>query len=278
MNLKNLKMHLGVLTLTHLEEAGFVCTEDETTQDGVIIRVTPDDYNKRFKEVMWASSVNNDQGRFAMLMHAMLYDKQTAKEMGKPAEVAQVIMNKEKAAMILDTIRHAFPELMDEIKEVPVGGEHIQEDEEGVDLFEEPDEDEDENGCDEDSCISCGGPLDDEDMECGEPTPPAQMPDVLTADDIIDAHLAVKSEISRICKDVEIKTSKVGEPYHYMFAASQPGCLVLSFDELDVVHQVKEAVNPPILIKEDTAKILYEALTNSFPKLNEKTDDSSRTN
>lgn len=270
MNLKNLKMHLGVLTLTHLEEAGFVCTEDETTQDGVIIRVTPDDYNKRFKEVMWASSVNNDQGRFAMLMHAMLYDKQTAKEMGKPAEVAQVIMNKEKAAMILDTIRHAFPELMDEIKEVPVGGEHIQEDEEGVDLFEEPDEDEDEdeNGCDEDSCISCGGPLDDEDVECGEPVPPAEMPDVLTADNIIDAHLAVKSEISRICKDAEIKTSKVGEPYHYMFAASQPGCLVLSFDELDVVHQVKEAVNPPILIKEDTARVLYDALTNSFPGLN----------
>jgi hypothetical protein len=179
MNLKKLKMHLGVLTLSNLEEAGFVNSEDESPADGVIIRVTSDDHNKEFNEVMWASSVNNEGGRLALLMHAILYDKTTAKEMGRPAEVAQVFMNKEKAAMILDTIRHAYPELLVEMKDVPVGGVLEEDEEEGVDLFSAEDDEDDEDdevtedednedspevsSCDMEHCSICGDPLDEDD-------------------------------------------------------------------------------------------------------------------
>jgi len=274
MNLKKLKMHLGVLTISNLEEAGFVDSDAESPADGVIIRVTSDSHNKEFNEVMWASSVNKDDGgRFAMLMHAILYDKETAKEMGRPAEVAQVLMNKEKAAMILDTIRHAFPELIEEMEDMPVGGhcEH-DDDEEGIDLFSEEDdedEDEDEETCDEDHCSICGDPLEmDDESEVG-PTE-EQAPSVLTSDQIIDAHLLVKQELQRIThSESEVKTLKVAEPYEYLYlTVPRENELAVTFDELDIVHQVKEAVNPAHILNEEAAKLLLDSIYEAFPKFN----------
>jgi hypothetical protein len=280
MNLKKLKMHLGVLTLSNLEEAGFVNSEDESPADGVIIRVTSDDHNKEFNEVMWASSVNNEGGRLALLMHAILYDKATAKEMGRPAEVAQVFMNKEKAAMILDTIRHAYPELLAEMENVPVGGALEEDEEEGVDLFSadvEEDEDNDDSSeaspCDADHCSICGDPLDEDDpldaadMEAG-PTP-EQAPSVLTSDQIIDAHLLVKKELQRVTRsESEVKTLKVAEPYEYLYlTVPRENELAITFDELDIVHQVKEAVNPAHLLKEDAARLLLDSIYEAFPNL-----------
>lgn len=277
MNLKKLKMHLGVLTLSNLEEAGFVNSEDESPADGVIIRVTSDDHNKEFNEVMWASSVNTEGGRMALLMHAILYDKETAKEMGRPAEVAQVFINKEKAAMILDTIRHAYPELMEEMEDMPIGGpcEH-DDDEEGVDLFsaEDDDDDDDEDGvsvCDEDHCSVCGDPLDEDDASEAGPTQ-EEAPSILTSDQIIDAHLLVKKELQKVTRsESEIKILKVAEPYEYLYlTVPRENELAVTFDELDIVHQVKEAVNPAHILKEEAAKLLLDSIYEAFPKFNPK--------
>ena len=296
MNLKKLKMHLGVLTLSNLEEAGFIDSEDETPSDGVIIRVTSDNHNKEFNEVMWASSVNNEGGRLALLMHAILYDKATAKEMGRPAEVAQVFMNKEKAALILDTIRHAYPELLTEMEDIPVGGmAETDDEEEGIDLFSAEDEDEDEDedeedsdteeavgppndSCSQDHCSICGDPLDSavddsenpEDFEAG-PTA-EQAPCVLDSDQIIDAHLLVKKELQRIThSESEVKTLKVAEPYEYLYlTVPRENELAITFDELDIVHQVKEAVNPAHLLKEDAVRLLLNSIYEAFPKFNPK--------
>lgn len=280
-------MHLGVLTLSNLEEAGFISPEDETPSEGVIVRVTSDEHNKAYNEVMWASSVNNEDGRFCMLMHAMLYDKATAKEMGRPAEVAQVFMNKEKASMILDTIRHAYPELLAEMEDIPVGGLGIGVDvdlDDGVDLFaEDEDEDEDEDEaknvedvCDErhysgdaEHCSACGDPLDPFADLVG-PTK-EEAPINLSADQLIDAHLLVKKELQGVTKsESEIKAIKIAEPHQFLFlTVPRPQELAITFDELDIVHQVKEAVNPPHILKEDAAKLLLGALYEAFPNLKE---------
>ena len=279
MNLKKLKMHLGVLTLTSLEEAGFVDTDDESSTDGVIFRVTSEEHNKEYNEVMWASSVNNENGRFCMLMHAILYDKETAKEMGRPAEVAQVFMNKEKAGMILDTIRHAYPELLKELEDIPVGGfENDGDEEEGIDLFasdDDDDEDEEDSSCDEDHCSICGDPLDEDEADEDEeellgPTK-EEAPSILTTDQIIDAHLLVKKELQRVaCSESEVKTLKIAEPYEYLYlTVPRPNELALTFDELDIVHHVKEAVNIPHILKEEEAKLLLGAIFEAFPKFKE---------
>jgi len=286
MNLKKLKMHLGVLTLSNLEEAGFVSPEDETPNEGVIIRVTSEEHNKEFSEVMWASSVNNEAGRFAMLMHAILYDKETAEEMGRPAEVAQVFMNKDKAAMILDTIRHAYPELIEEMESIPIGGlpQDDEDDEEGIDLFASKDDDEDDedeeneldemrNPCDADHCSVCGDPLEEEETEVDDTDGPmpGDTPSVLSADQIIDAHLLVKKELQKIShSETEVKTLKIAEPYEYLYlTVPRLNELAITFDELDTVHLVKEAVNPPHILKEDSAKLLFDAILEAFPKFKE---------
>lgn len=282
-------MHLGVLTLSNLEEAGFIDSEDDAPSDGVIIRVTSDDHNKEFNEVMWASSVNNEGGRLALLMHAILYDKATAKEMGRPAEVAQVFMNKEKAALILDTIRHAYPELLAEMEDIPVGGmAETDDEEEGIDLFgaddEEEDEDEDEEeapeileeagSCDMDHCSICGDHLEendgDDDLDAG-PTP-EQALSILSSDQIIDAHLLVKKELQRVThSESNVKTLKVAEPYEYLFlTVPRENELAITFDELDIVHQVKEAVNPAHLLNEEAAKLLLDSIYEAFPKFSPK--------
>lgn len=303
MDLKSLKRHLGILTICNFEEMGFVEPDNDESVDGLVMRVTSNKHNKEFNEVMWASSVNNDNGNFAMLLHAILYDKETAEELGRPAEVAQVFMNKEKATIILDTIRHAFPDLIEKLAEIPLGGPYTDDDGEEIDLFDDETYEEDTDfvsECgNEESCDMCGEPLEEIDLcddscdVCGEPLEPElcerpgeelqtdkipdlegygprseEVPSILNSDQIIDAHLSIKDELRKIAgSESSVKHIQIAEPYQHMYLVSEPNKLVLTFDELDIVHQMKEAVNEPLLIKEDAAKVLLNAIFTSYPHL-----------
>jgi len=275
MDLETLKMHLGALTLSTFQEAGFIPL-DEEDPDGLVMRVTSPEHNKKFNEVMWASSINNDEGRFAILMHAILYDSKTAKKLGRPAEVAQVCINKSKATMILDAIRHAYPELFDSQRVIEdVEGcqleEFVDEEEnEEIDLFDEENEEldlVDDDVCDLDSCSICGEPLE----ELPDSTALAKEID---SDCLIDAHLLIKDKIQKTLNNTcEVQQIKVAEPHTYLYVASpEKDKLILSIDELDVVAQVNEAINDPLIISEEAAKLLLLHIKSAYPNLenNEK--------
>lgn len=263
MDLKELKMNLGVLTLNYLEEAGFV-TDEEEEPEGVIIRTTTEKYNKKYKECMWASSANSEVGRFAMLIHAMMYDAKTAKKMGKPAEVAQVFINKEKAAMILDTILHAYPELLEE-----AATEENAQNLEDIEDYDIPDScgDDECAVCGPDVCSVCGDPL-EEDIE-RELADNSEPPKVLASDDIIDAHIHVRQALEDSAKErCEISSIKVGEPYVYLYTAvGAKKKLLITKEELDIVSHTDSAIEKPIIVNEEAAKLLLTSIKKAFPKL-----------
>jgi hypothetical protein len=97
---------------------------------------------------------------------------------------------------------------------------------------------------------------------------PEQAPSVLTSDQIIDAHLLVKKELQRVTRsESEVKTLKVAEPYEYLYlTVPRKNELAITFDELDIVHQVKEAVNPAHLLNEQAVKLLLDSIYEAFPK------------
>lgn len=258
-------MNLGVLTLNYLEEAGFV-TDEEEEPEGVIIRATTEKYNKKYKECMWASSVNSEVGKFAMLIHAMMYDSKTAKKMGRPAEVAQIFINKEKAAMILDTIMHAYPELLELQEEIITAKNSKNLDIEDYDIPDSCGEVEC-SVCGPDVCSVCGDPL-EEDIE-RELADSSEPPKVLSSDDIIDAHIHVKQSMEDSAKEkCEISSIKVGEPYVYLYTAvGAKKKLLITKEELDIVSHTDSAIEKPIIINEEAAKLLLTSIKKAFPKL-----------
>lgn len=105
MKLDELKHSLGALTINDLEELGVI--EEDTWNDEVLMLTTSEANDEAHNESTWVAAVNTEDTQLMIITNGML----TGQE--KP-EVGRVYVNEEKAEMLLEALRHAFPEILKE--------------------------------------------------------------------------------------------------------------------------------------------------------------------
>ena len=106
MKLDDLKQSLGALTLQDLEALGVV--EKDTWNDDVLMLTTSEENDEIHNESTWVAAVNTEDTQLMIITNGMI-----TPDAPKP-EVGRVYVNEEKAEMLLEALRHAFPEVLRE--------------------------------------------------------------------------------------------------------------------------------------------------------------------
>ena len=110
MTLKELKERLAALVVGELESLG-LSTECGELED-VRVMTSSNTHNKKHGEVVWIASVNSEEDKVIIIANGMLYTEEEILETGKNVEVGRIYVNREKAEMLVEALKHAFPELL----------------------------------------------------------------------------------------------------------------------------------------------------------------------
>lgn len=248
MDLNELRASLGVLTLSDLETAGIIVKGDPS-MDGVIIRTTSKKHDKLHNETMFLTSVNRDDINFIILVNGMLNSAEAAKETSRPAEVGRVYITKEKASMLLDAIKHAFPDVIQEELTRPVANsESFYDSDIDDDLLD------DELVCDddvmEDDFITDSS---EEHCTCNKSA---------SADDLIDRHLNAKKFFEKLSGNTDVKSASLSDidgpnTMAYVVESKDANPKHIYVGYMDLVE------DDPMwsMINKETAKILLKPVT-----------------
>lgn len=107
MELNELKHAIGALTIHDLEELG-LDLDDENWDDEIKVMFSSDDNNERHNEATTVAAVNSDDLQLIIISNGMLVHEDEGPEVGR------VYVNEEKAEMLLEALRHSFPDLLEE--------------------------------------------------------------------------------------------------------------------------------------------------------------------
>jgi len=207
MDLNELRASLGVLTLSDLETAGII-TKGESAMDGVIIRTTSKKHDRLHNETMFLTSVNRDDVNFIILVNGMLNSAKAAKETNRPAEVGRVYITKEKASMLLDAIKHAFPDVIREELSRPVANDaSFYESDIEDDLLE--DDLSDELICDDDD--DDDDVMEDDFIHDADSSDHCTCDKTVSADDLIDRHLNAKKFFEKLSGNSDVKSTSLSD-------------------------------------------------------------------
>lgn len=105
MQLDELKHCIGALSLSDLEALGFDI-DDESWDDEVLMMFTSDEHNEEHNEATTVAAINSEDLKLITISNGQIVPDKNDPEVGR------VFVNEEKAEMILEAMRHAFPELL----------------------------------------------------------------------------------------------------------------------------------------------------------------------
>jgi len=105
MKIGKLKETLGAQLIQDLEELGLVT--DEHGDQNFNLYTTTDDYCEEKNEATWIASINDEKLQHILISSATLYD--TTDDI----DFNNILIDDNKAEMLLDAIFHAFPHLVD---------------------------------------------------------------------------------------------------------------------------------------------------------------------
>lgn len=133
MDLEELKKDLGDLTLGDLEKIGLL---KEKFQDDICLYHTTDEQNELRNEVTWVAAANTEDVNIVIITNGMLYTKEQQEETGREFEVGRVYVDEEKAAMLIDALYHAFPDVVTSQLEKILNEDEDEEDDEEISEIE----------------------------------------------------------------------------------------------------------------------------------------------